>query len=178
MLFDVRDAQMRDAEGLARVQVDSYRTAYAGILPSDYLAHFTYEEQAQDWRDLLAQAERDLLLVALDGSSDLTGYALARPGPTDIAAYDGELVALHVRQRDQRRGIGTRLIGEASRRLHERGCRSLVLWTLEQGAARGFYEKLGGQLTGRRSFELAGVTPGEVAYGWPDITRLHARTRV
>ena len=51
----VRKAEVEDSAGMARVQVDSYRTAYAGIMPQDYLDHFTYEEQAQDWRDFLRE---------------------------------------------------------------------------------------------------------------------------
>jgi hypothetical protein len=50
---------------LARVQVDSYRTAYAGMFPADSLARFTYDEQEQDWRDLL-ETGGDVLLVAED----------------------------------------------------------------------------------------------------------------
>jgi hypothetical protein len=80
----IRDAQVSDAAGLAKVQVDSYRTAYAGILPDDYLAHFTYEEQTQDWRDLIAAGGSNILLVAPDASGEVVGYALARPGPADV----------------------------------------------------------------------------------------------
>ena len=40
-----------EGTGIARVQVDSYRAAYAGIIPQRYLDQFSYEEQEQDWRD-------------------------------------------------------------------------------------------------------------------------------
>ncbi|MFU8773596.1 MAG: hypothetical protein ACNA8H_14410 [Anaerolineales bacterium] len=49
--MNICKATIEDSAGLARVQVDSYRTAYAGIFPQAYLAHFTHEEQ--DWRNLL-----------------------------------------------------------------------------------------------------------------------------
>jgi hypothetical protein len=55
----VRQATIGDSCGLARVQVDSYRRAYAGIFPPSYLAHFTYEEQEQDWHDLLSMVPSD-----------------------------------------------------------------------------------------------------------------------
>jgi hypothetical protein len=51
--LNIRKATIVDSAGLARVQVDSYRTAYAGIFPPAYLDHFTYEEQEQDYRNLL-----------------------------------------------------------------------------------------------------------------------------
>ena len=49
-MIRVRQARPVDCPGIARVQVDSYRTAYAGLFPEDYLAQFSYEEQAQEWQ--------------------------------------------------------------------------------------------------------------------------------
>jgi hypothetical protein len=58
----VRDAGVDDSEALAAIQVDSYRIAYAGLLlPKEYLDCFSYEEQAHDWRTLLAAPRDDLL---------------------------------------------------------------------------------------------------------------------
>ena len=45
-LRDIREATAADSPGLARVQVDSYRTAYAGLFPQAYLDRFSYEELA------------------------------------------------------------------------------------------------------------------------------------
>jgi hypothetical protein len=62
-----------DADGLARVQVDSYRSAYAGIVSETYLAQFSYDEQARDWRDLLAAETGELLFVAADENGEIAG---------------------------------------------------------------------------------------------------------
>jgi hypothetical protein len=51
---NIRKAKAKDCACLARVQVDSYRTAYLGIFPQSYLDLFSYEEQEQDWRDLFS----------------------------------------------------------------------------------------------------------------------------
>ena len=37
-MIEVREAVPEDSPGIARVQVDSYRTAYAGLFPEPYLA--------------------------------------------------------------------------------------------------------------------------------------------
>ncbi len=42
-----------DCPGIARTPLDSYRGAYAGLFPPSYLDHFKYEEQEQDWIELL-----------------------------------------------------------------------------------------------------------------------------
>lgn len=170
--MEIREARIEDSPALARIQVDSYRTAYAGILPDEYLAHFTYEEQEGDWRDLLGAGTNGIVLVAEVLGGEVGGYALGRPGPSDIGAYDSELVALHVRRQHQRQGIGRALVAAMAGWLRAGGCRSLMLWVLEGNApAQRFYERLGGHLIGERIIDLGegDITPTEVAYGWPDI---------
>jgi ribosomal protein S18 acetylase RimI-like enzyme len=125
--MQIRKVRMQDCASIARVQVDSYRTAYAGILPQEYLAHFSYTEQEQDWRDLLSSEQRDILSVAETGAGEIVGYALGRPGQSDIVPYDGELAALHVRRPYQRQGIGRRLVAAIAKQLGRRGCSSLML---------------------------------------------------
>lgn len=170
----IREARSADSSGIARVQVDSYRTAYAGILPPPYLAHFTYEEQTQDWRDLLADADHDPLIVAENDAGDIVGYALGRTAD-DVVGYACELVALHVRRDHQRQGVGRQLIGAMAERLRAAGCNSLMLWVLADNQnARTVYEQLGGQLVGEKRFQIEefDFDVREVAYGWRDSAAL------
>ena len=88
---EIRLATVDDSDALAHIQVDSYRSAYAGILADDYLTHFTYEEQAADWRNLLQSATDDILLVAEAKGIGIIGYALSRPGQTEIPPFDSEI---------------------------------------------------------------------------------------
>ncbi len=174
--MEIRPARVEDSEGLAHVQVDSYRTAYAGLLPQDFLDQFSYAEQAQDWRDLLSGEMRDLLSVAVhDG--EVLGYALGRPGVTEIEPYDGELVALHVRKAHQGQGVGRALIADMAGRLRSSGSTALLLRVLEGNTrARAIYERLGGRPAGRHAMRLGDEEDAfeaiEVAYGWPDIAEL------
>ena len=171
----IREANLADCAGIARVQVDSYQTAYASILPQEYLAHFTYEEQEQDWRDLLSADQHDLLYVAESDSGEIVGYALGRAQGDQDTDYGSELVALHVRLPHQRQGIGGRLIAAVAERLKQQGCRSLTLWVLDKNPARSFYERLGGRRFGEKPWvnnDEFGLDIQEIAYGWPDITSL------
>lgn len=176
--MNIRRATPDDSPALARVQVESYRAAYAGILPDAYLARFTWEDQATDWRDLLSADPGSLLWVAEDRLGDVCGYALARVGAivVDGCSFDGELVALHVDRATQGQGFGRQLVATVARELRLSGCRSLMVWVLEQNPARTFYERLGGQLAGQQVAELdEDVTAVEVAYVWPSITLLENR---
>jgi GNAT superfamily N-acetyltransferase len=175
--MQIRRARIQDSAGIARAQVDSYQTAYAGILPQEYLAHFTYAEQEQDWRDLLSSQPQDIVYVAED-AGEIIGYVLGRAGPSEIAPYDSELVALHIRRSHQHKGSGRRLVAAIAEQLRQRGCSSLMLWVLAANPARSFYERWGGQLIGERRINLGenDVAAIEVAYGWPDIPSLCAAT--
>ena len=173
--MNIRQAKIEDSVGLAQVQVDSYRIAYASIFPPAYLEQFTYEEQMQDWRDLLSSESKDVLYVAEADTGEIVGYALGRPGQRDIPSYDSELVAVHVRLAYRRQGIGRRLISAVAARLKQEGCMSLMLWTLAQNPSQALYERLGGQLIGEKAWggnEAYGVVVREVAYGWPSIELL------
>jgi ribosomal protein S18 acetylase RimI-like enzyme len=175
----IRRATLGDSPHLARIQVDSYRTAYAGLLPQPYLDHFTYEDQEQDWRDLLSSGGEDLLYVAETDTGQIVGYALGRHGPAGISAYDGELLALHVRPAYQRQGLGQELLAAVARQLEQSGSTSLLLWVLEGNPVRALYERLGGQVLGERDWveeSPCRFSVKEVAYGWPDIGTLSAPT--
>lgn len=177
-MVKIRLAQIEDSAALAQIQINSYRTAYAGLLPQDYLDHFSYEEQTQDWQDLLGGDMTDVLYVAENERDDLVGYAVGRPGSTNLEGYDCELVSLHVRRADQRQGIGCRLFAATAAWLQARGGAALMLWVLKQNPSRAFYERLGGRLSGQQAIMLGDDVPAvEVAYGWPEIAKLVEMTR-
>ena len=139
--MNIRLATPADSAGIARVQVDSYLNTYAQIFPKKYLAHFSYEEQEQDWQDWFA-AHQHPLFVAVTAQDEVAGYALGQQNAKEIIPYQSELVALHVRATDQHQGLGRGLIGAVSQALAAQGFKSMFLWVLAENPACKFYEKL------------------------------------
>jgi len=41
----IRNATVDDCKAIATVKVNSYRTAYASLMPAEYLANFSIDEQ-------------------------------------------------------------------------------------------------------------------------------------
>jgi len=165
----IRGAIQKDAKAIGRVQVDSYLDAYKLLLPAEYLANFTYEEQEKDWLDWGVSHTQDILLVAED-EAGIIAYALSRVLTKEPGW--GEVVALHVSPRHKRQGAGRALFDASARRLEQRGCRSLLIWTLEGNPSRGFYEHLGGILSESRDWviEELDFNKKEVCYRWKDIS--------
>lgn len=171
--MNIRPAETKDCPAIARIQINSYRTAYAGLMPAEYLAAFSFEEQAQDWLDLL-QTSPDLLLVAENEEGRVVGYSLARQTERAETGYDCELVSLHVERSQHRRGFGRALVSEAARRMKAKGCRSLYLWVLDGNPACKFYERLGGVEYGEQFHEIEEFSHRfrEIGYAWQNIEDL------
>ena len=104
--MEIRKAKRDDSASMARVQVDSFQTTYAGILPQSYLKQLSCDEQKQDWYDLISSEPNKVLYVAQTNSGEIAGYASGRHNSNEILPYESELVALHVRGEYQRQGVG------------------------------------------------------------------------
>ena len=171
----IRPADFGDAAEIAHIQINSYRSAYAGLLPQAYLDRFDPVEQQSDWEACLL-AFRDVLLVADRVEAGLAGYALGRLAESAEDAPSGELVALHLQSEQQRRGIGRRLISAMAQELAARGAKRLMVWVLLGNPASAFYRRLGGEPAGERSVLLDDdVCVREAAYVWPDLHLLFGR---
>lgn len=175
----IRPAVVADAAAIARVQVETWQSTYAGQVSDSALAFFTdLERRERQWTDALTQAAGDAtnLRRTFVGESEgrILGFAIAGPtrfeegDPPEALLYQGEIYAIYVLARSQGQGLGAQLM-EASADYLGRVCQlhGLLVWALETNTrARGFYERLGGQLITRRNVDLAGSLVAEVGYGW------------
>lgn len=165
--MQIRIATTEDSAGIAKVQVDGYRTAYAGIYPPSDLDAFSIEMQEVEWKGWKDKYPDDVVYVAESDKGGVLAYALARPGETSVPGYDGELLALVVRSKDQRMGIGRLMLWMVAKGLRRAKCESMMLWTLEANPSNGFYEHLGAALLDGR--KKSDGHAAEIAYGWANI---------
>lgn len=149
----VRPAEPRDAAEIARIQLDTWRTAYAGLLPEEVLAELDAAEAELTWRQTIEQGPAQVF-VATEGSW-LVGFCAAGPAPEDetasadgAPAKDSATVALVstvlVEPRWGRRGHGGRLLAEAGRAMREAGSTRGIAWVAEPDKATlGFFDRAG-----------------------------------
>ena len=167
----VRAARPADAAAIARVQVDTWRTQYRGLVPDAFLAGLSYEQGTQRWAQRLADPHSaQFVYVAEDG--EVVGFASGGPGRDADPEYAGELYAIYILAARQGRGIGRRLVQAVAERLAQAGIHSMLVWVLAANPSRRFYEALGGQAVRQRPIEFGGLTHDEVGYGWTDTTIL------
>jgi len=169
----IRPATLNDNSAIARVQVDSYLNAYAGLFPPSYFAHFTYDEQSEDWNTLIkAKGKNDILLVAESDATRITGYCLTKVQKDIHPGYDAEIIALHVHPDYRHQGIGRHLLMRMKQELIQKGGNSVMLWTLERNPIRNWYEKAGGVMLGEKLHDVEGWEIVDVAYGWKNLEHL------
>jgi GNAT superfamily N-acetyltransferase len=168
----VRAAGAADAEAIARVQRETWRTAYAGILPLDVIERVAGERDAATWQRRLANASGDSATWVASRAGRIIGFASCGPARGSVDGLDGEIYALYVMQPQQRRGVGRELVRACARHFVRHGIFGLYLWVLKANRARMFYETLGGEEIREKTERLGQHDFAEIAYGWRDLTAL------
>lgn len=173
--MNVREATRDDVPAIARVQVDTWRTTYTGVMPNEYLARLSYEERQRRWEtnfDEAAADESKFLLVAED-DGEIVGFANGGPArETDLA--DSEIYAIYVSAQRHRRGHGRALISRLATMLKGAGFTSVIVRVLAHNPACKFYEALGGRNASSEEIVFGGVALEELIYHWPSVrTLLH-----
>ncbi len=161
----VRPAGSGDAAEIARVQVQSWRETYPGMVPQAHLDSLNESAHARHWKRTLA-AGSPTLLATWDGNVvGLVSGGLSR-WRQDVT---GEIHVLYVLADLHGKGIGRALFDAAHYALARRGHRGLAVGVLALNIrARRFYEHLGGQVGGETSVSVGGERLREVVYLWPD----------
>lgn len=166
----IRAARLEDAEGIAFVHVESWKTTYAGIVPEDYLASLNVEDRAPIWMKQLRDPAVTSILAEKDGR--IVGFACGGKLRERVAEFDAELYAIYLLRANQRHGLGTALLRTMAQALRDSGYQSLLVWVLEQNPAMEFYRTLGGSTVTEKMIDIGGVQLVEVALGWRTLSRL------
>lgn len=162
----IREAVLEDAEGIARVHVDSWRTTYKGIVSESVLQQLSYEQRAENWRRGIG---KNALYVAEDESGRIVGFATGGKERTGNYDVDGELYAIYLLNEVQGQGIGRKLTRIIASTLQEQGFVSMLVWVLDRNPSKQFYESLGGQPIDEAMIDIGGEEFKEIAYYWDTI---------
>ena len=163
----IRPARPGDARGIARLDVETWRTTYAGVLSTAYLVGLSERRREAGWRGVILREPRDVR-VAVGSNGVILGFGSCGPNRGD-RSFTGEVFTLYVAPDWQNRGIGRRLLIALFRRLVAAGRRSAILWVLRENPSRFFYERLGAQQVSRKPIAVGGTAIEAIAYGWRDL---------
>ncbi|GGK27674.1 N-acetyltransferase [Pilimelia terevasa] len=152
----VRPARPAEAAEIARIQLTTWRVAYARMLPRHVLADLDADRLAAAWTAAITAppSARHRVLVAVEqaGESTVVGFVAAGPADAQALAPDepalpadaAAVTDLLVEPRWGRRGHGSRLLAAAVDLWRADGFGRAVAWAYEQDpATRSFLRGAG-----------------------------------
>src|ERR1700719_2199614 len=140
---EIRDARPADAIEVAALHIRSWRVAYRGLLPDEFLDALRAEERAQRYAFGREDARAPRTILALRAGV-IRGFATHGPSRDEDARGLGELYALYVDPDAWGGGLGRLLLRRAHELLRASGYEHAILWVLvgNERAAR-FYRAAG-----------------------------------
>ena len=136
----IRDGTVEDASEIARIQVQTWRVAYAGIAPADYLAALSEEKRTLSWQQQLTDG-RSLILVAFE-NNEMAGWISGGRCRDADAPDASEVYAIYVSPPYWGRHIGRQLMAKFEEQLPATS--PVYLWVLGANQrALTFYDKMG-----------------------------------
>lgn len=154
-----------DRIAISKVYEESWKYAYKGIVPQDYLDSIPEGQ----WVSHIEQAGRKNLVMVQDESIiGTSGFGKSRMA--EMNGF-GEIISLYFLPEYMGNGYGRLLLQAAVSELKKMGFDKVFLWVLEDNQnARHFYEKCGFMQTKRCLFcDIWGKELKEVQYCYQDI---------
>jgi len=168
----IRQATIEDVKRIAKVNIDSWRTTYKGIVSDRFLAQLAYEKAELRIREHLTITKNRYYFVADDEKQGIVGFIAGGLNRNPDSEFAGEIYAIYLLKSAQRRGVGRKLVKALAAELQQHGIQSVEVWVLAQNPSRKFYEKLGGQYVDSKLVELGIQVFKEVSYGWKEVEAL------
>ncbi len=163
--MNIRRATADDADAIARLHIDSWRSAYRGLVPDAHLDGLDCERRARRFRESLAENAEETYLAERDG--EILGFltlGACRDADVDRKAT-GEIWGIYLAPEHWRKGIGTALCRYGERLLEARGYRVTTLWVFAGNPqARRFYEAMGFEADGATTTHEPGAPLEAVRY--------------
>ena len=165
----VRTANTADAQRIAQIQVETWRTAYRGQISDAVLDALSVERRAAFWHKRVTQEGSPVFVAESSGVIGFCDFGPSRD--KDAGKAVGEIMAIYVFSQHWRQGAGRALCDCALDEARGRGYEEVTLWSLaSNGSARHFYEAMG--------FSLDGATKTEKASDGSERHEVRFRRRV
>ena len=140
----IRDVNFEDLRRVSEIVVESWKTAYRGIVADEYLESLTvdqnYQKRLNDYTDggfVVAEINNEVV--------GFCRYRFENACEDKFLDVDCELCALYVKPDYKGNGVGKKIINYVMNDFKEKGYKKMILWCFKDNyPARIFYEKMGG----------------------------------
>ncbi len=166
---EIRYASVEDIHGMGRVYADTWKAAYRGIIPQDFLDGLMPAWWEDRYRQTLGKEGMPKSVVLLLDGQIIGVSSIMKTRDEDLSEAFGEIISLYVLPEYWHRGFGSHILDFVTGELKAMGFAYCVLWTLEENLrAQAAYERFGFTRDGgRKSLEFAGQPVWEIRYRMP-----------
>jgi len=156
--WTIRPAILTDSQGIAELHAASWRSAYKTALSERYLAGDIVADRYALWKSRLSTPPENQYVVLAENDRELVGFACVLFD--DTQDWGSLLDNIHVRQDEQRAGLGTALLQAVAMQCHLVASEvGLFLWVLQDnGHAQRFYLRHRARNTGSDIWDAPGGT--------------------
>ncbi len=168
--IDFVPATSADVDALASLHAASWREAYRGILPDEFLAGPVLRDREQLWANRFATPNDSMTVIKAMADGLLLGFGCVLLDGDRI--WGADLDNLHVKPGMKRLGIGRQLLSRCREWIGSKDPhRPMYLWVLEANhSARAFYESEEGRAGERRNIEVtSGIYANAIRYSWTPL---------
>ena len=164
----IRKAVLEDAEGIANVHVESWRTTYSGIVKDSIIAGLDVGRRTELWKSNIT-LEGNIVLVIVKGGK-IIGFACGSEVKEDeYPEYDGDVTSVYLYKEEQGNGYGKQLLDALFKEFHHVGFRNAIVKVLDQNDSRYFYERLGAKLLDSQEVPQYGEGLKLLTYAWESL---------
>jgi len=164
----IRRATHKDAEGIAKVHVDSWRTTYKGIIPDEFLKNLSYEKRTELWIGNISKSD-NYLLVAETSEGEIIGFADIWKRETNTVPDATDLTSIYLLEEYQGKGVGKALLKNLFLQIKEQGYQKVFVEVLEDNKTCSFYEYYGAKLYDTVQIKIGGKILNERIYVWDNV---------
>jgi len=168
--MNIRLATISDAEGIAQVSVNSWKTTYKGIISDVFLNQLSVERRKENWVLALNHLKENDATYVAEEQGTIRGFIKGGNCRETDMAYEAEVYAIYLLEEDQGKGYGTLLFNRLVETLRSKPLNSLMVWVLERNPSIDFYKRLGGQFITKKEIKIGENIVTEVALGWKDLS--------
>lgn len=167
---NIRQANRSDVGGIAVVHVDSWKTTYKNIVPSEFLETMSYENSTRIFQNIFNEMTKEEVIFVAEQDNKIVGFAYVGPERSNNENYKSELYSIYISEDYQNMNIGKQLLVSVAEDLLSRGITTMLVEVLSENKSRFFYEHMGAKLLGEKDMnKIKGAKLKKFLYGWVDV---------
>ena len=155
-MISIRKAIPEDGLGIALVNVYTWKTTYAGLIPESFINSRIENVMKIAERNRSEIAENNNYIVATVDNT-IVGFACFGKVIEEEFTYEGTIHALYVLSGFQGKGVGKMIFNACIEELKNLGCNSLIVNCLKGNKSLEFYKHMGGKIIGKREDKVKDV---------------------